>query len=136
MFGDEKSVILLLKFAGVRKLLKVFAHETVQQPLWLQYRDLRRMAMICRHHVWCVRVHQQIFQQGSTSYSHCSSSSLKACTKALGFARFSGLPLQGLQASQMRIPLISSFKSSSGLKRTDVDRVMVRSKGCSLPHDI
>lgn len=31
MFGDEKSVILLLKFAGVRKLLKVFAHETVQQ---------------------------------------------------------------------------------------------------------
>lgn len=31
MFGDEKSVILLLKFAGVRKLLKVFVHETVQQ---------------------------------------------------------------------------------------------------------
>eukprot|EP00435_Cladocopium_sp_Y103_P044576 s452_g12.t1 len=31
MFGDEKSVILLLKFAGIRKLLKVFVHETVQQ---------------------------------------------------------------------------------------------------------
>ena len=57
MFGDEKSVILLLKFAGVRKLLKVFVHETVQQPLCLQYQDLRRMALTCRQQVWCVRVH-------------------------------------------------------------------------------
>eukprot|EP00438_Fugacium_kawagutii_P034887 Skav224133 [mRNA] locus=scaffold462:54062:63863:- [translate_table: standard] len=34
MFGDAKSVILLLKFTGIQKLLKVFVHETVQQPLW------------------------------------------------------------------------------------------------------
>ncbi|CAK9085814.1 Uncharacterized protein SCF082_LOCUS40629 [Durusdinium trenchii] len=30
MFGDEKSVILLLKFAAVKNLLKIFIHETVQ----------------------------------------------------------------------------------------------------------
>lgn len=31
MFGDEKSVIVLLKFAAVKKLLKIFVHETVQK---------------------------------------------------------------------------------------------------------
>eukprot|EP00434_Breviolum_minutum_P000571 symbB.v1.2.000496.t3/scaffold11.1/size528188/45 len=31
MFGDETSVILLIKFVCVRKLLKVFIHETVQK---------------------------------------------------------------------------------------------------------
>ena len=55
--GDEKSVILLLKFAGVRKLLKVFVHETVQQPLWLQYQDLGRMAMTYCQQEWCLKVH-------------------------------------------------------------------------------
>ena len=36
MFGDETSVILLIKFVCVRKLLKVFIHETVQKSLALQ----------------------------------------------------------------------------------------------------
>ena len=31
MFGDEKSVIMLLKFVAVKKLLKIFVHETVQK---------------------------------------------------------------------------------------------------------
>ena len=36
MFGDETFVILLIKFVCVRKLLKVFIHETVQKSLALQ----------------------------------------------------------------------------------------------------
>lgn len=31
MFGDEKTVILLRKFVAVKKLLKIFVHETVQK---------------------------------------------------------------------------------------------------------
>ncbi len=126
MFGDETSVILLIKFVCVRKLLKVFIHETVQKSLALQKtkassREVGYMPMMLVYTVlqtlfsntctwWCLNIFADICIMHDYVYTYCCQ-----CSQV---HRLDANWTIGLRASLTKNQRNSSLQSSKQLRRT------------------